>query len=164
MRSGKSSRRPNRIAKHNQGGRNRFHGASALTLSISFFSVLSVWRSLSAPAHSKSGYAQISRRKPITRTRLLSETGSDYMGLSCVDKKDAPSYPLRHNGFFIFSAFLFRNQTRPNSCLYYSTKTVHCKENLENQEKILKIRKKFLRTERGAQEFTGSQLLGPAFH
>ena len=53
----------------------------ALTLSISFFLALSVWRSLSVPAHSESGYAQTAQRKLIIRTHLLSEKGSDYIAL-----------------------------------------------------------------------------------
>ena len=48
---------------------------------ISFSEALSVWRSASVPVHFGSGYAQISRRKPIIRTHLLSEKGSDYVGL-----------------------------------------------------------------------------------
>ena len=40
-RSGRSGRRPNRTAEHNQGGRNRFYGAPALVLPISFFLFLS---------------------------------------------------------------------------------------------------------------------------
>ena len=40
-----------------------------------------VWMLLSALSRFGSGYPQISQRKPIIRTRLLSEKGSDYRGL-----------------------------------------------------------------------------------
>ena len=81
MRSGKSNRRPNRTAEHNQGGRTIKTVAPALALSISFFAALSAWRLASAPPHYGNAYSQISQRKPIIRTHPLSETGSDYMGL-----------------------------------------------------------------------------------
>ena len=64
---------------NNQGGRN----APALFLLISFFAALSVWRSASVPVRFGSGYSQIFQGKPIIRTHLLSEKGSDYMGLCC---------------------------------------------------------------------------------
>lgn len=41
----------------------------------------------SISANSESGYPQIFQRKPIIRTRLLSETGSDDWDLSCISKK-----------------------------------------------------------------------------
>ena len=40
-----------------------------------------------------SGHFHISQRKPIIRTRFRSETGSDYVDVSCVDKKDADIKP-----------------------------------------------------------------------
>ena len=78
MKNGKSSGRPNKKSK--QPGRTQSsHDASALFLPISFFAALAAWRLLSAPVRFGSGYPQISRRKPIIRTRLLLEKGSDYM-------------------------------------------------------------------------------------
>ena len=55
--------------------------APALSLPVSFFEALSVWRSACASLRFGSGCSQISQRKPIIRTPLLSEKGSDYMGL-----------------------------------------------------------------------------------
>lgn len=41
----------------------------------------------SISVNSESGYPQIFQRKPIIRTRLLSETGSGDWDLSCISKK-----------------------------------------------------------------------------
>ena len=78
MKNGKSSGRPNKKSKRT-GRTQSSHDAPALFLPISFFAALSAWMSLSAPGRFGSGYPQISRRKQIIRTHLLSEKGSDYM-------------------------------------------------------------------------------------
>ena len=62
---------------NNQGGRN----APALVLPISFFADLSVWRSACAVPRFGNRCFRIGQRKPIIRTPLLLEKGSDYMGL-----------------------------------------------------------------------------------
>lgn len=63
-------------------------------LPASFSSALSAWRTASAPPHFGNKCFRIGQRKPIIRTHPLSEKGSDYMGLSCVDKKDAIAFLL----------------------------------------------------------------------
>ena len=94
MKNGKSSGRPNKRSK--QSGRMQSsHDAPALFLPISFFGALSVWRLLSSPGHSGSGYSQTSQRKPIIRTHLLSEKGSDYMGLVPVVGLEPTRYRYR---------------------------------------------------------------------
>ena len=75
--SGKSGRKQN----HSEQPRWTQSSCDAPTLFflISFSEALSAWRSVFVPVRFGSGYDQISRRKPIIRTHLLSEKGSDYM-------------------------------------------------------------------------------------
>ena len=51
-------------------------------LPASFSSALSAWRTASAPPHFGNKCFRIGQRKPIIRTHLLSEKGSDYRGLA----------------------------------------------------------------------------------
>ena len=70
--------------KHEKGGRTVKTAASALFAfmgSASSSGGLLVWRWASAPPRFGSGCFRIGQRKPIIRTHLLSEKGSDYMGL-----------------------------------------------------------------------------------
>lgn len=75
-----------------KGGRTVETAAPALFAfmgTASSFGGLSALRWASAPPRFGNRCFRIGQRKPIIRTHLLSETGSDYIGLSCVDKKDA---------------------------------------------------------------------------
>ena len=81
---GKSRDRRTTEGKDKKGGRTVETAAPALFAFMgSAFSSggLSASRSASAPPRFGSGCFRIGQRKPIIRTHLLSETGSDYRGL-----------------------------------------------------------------------------------
>ena len=82
-----SGRRKDRRTIQNKNAKrraHRFNGAPALFSfmgSVSFSLGLSAWKSVLSSPHCGNGYLHIGQRKPIIRTHLQPETGSDYIGL-----------------------------------------------------------------------------------
>lgn len=82
---GKRKNRRTTEDKDEKGGRTVSTAAPALFAfmgSASSSGGLSAWRWVCAPPRFGSGCFRIGQRKPIIRTHLLSEKGSDYMGLA----------------------------------------------------------------------------------
>lgn len=114
------SKREAKRNKYEKGGRTVVTAAPALFAfmgSVSSSGDLSVSRWASAPLRFGSGCFRIGQRKPIIRTYLLSEKGSDYMGLVPV----AGLEPARHRWQWILSPPRLPIPTHRQKHVEYST-------------------------------------------